>query len=215
MHGLSDKNTVLRDIRAALQATTAIPYPEERGQLSQVFPPPDEDLALLFAERLIEAKGQLIYCESVAELAENLKKLIQINGWRHVYAWEKDIQLFLQTHDIREARIGKQLDRAEVGLTTCEALVARTGSILLSSRQASGRSLSIFPPIHSVLTHHKQLYYDLSEALQATQTHYQNKMPTMLSITTGPSRTADIEKTLVQGAHGPKELYVLFLDNQT
>jgi L-lactate dehydrogenase complex protein LldG len=214
MQKIADKDKVLQDIRAALQQATAIPYPDERGQLSQVFPPPDDDLAFIFAQRLIEAKGQLIYCESVTELADNLKQLIQINGWRHVYAWEKDIQKFLQSHDIREARIGKQLDRAEVGLTTCEALVARTGSILLSSRQASGRSLSIFPPIHIVLTHHKQLYYDLSEALQATQDTYKNKMPSMLSITTGPSRTADIEKTLVQGAHGPKELYVLFLDNQ-
>jgi L-lactate dehydrogenase complex protein LldG len=145
-------------------------------------------------------------------MAENLKILIKDKGWRHLYVWEKDLQDFLQRHDIREGRIGKQLDRAEVGLTTCEALIARTGSILLSSRTASGRTLSIFPPVHIVLAHRGQVVYDISAALEQATKQSGYKLPSMLSITTGPSRTADIEKTLVLGAHGPKELYVLFLD---
>ncbi len=209
----SSKDQVLANIRAALHTHTPLPFNQERAQLSEAIEPPyDEDLSFVFAERLIEANGQLIYCESAAEMAENLKLLIKTKGWRHVYVWEKDLQDFLQRHDIREGRIGKQLDRAEVGLTTCEALIARTGSVLLSSRTASGRTLSIFPPVHIVLAHRGQVMYDINAALEYMNKQTGYKLPSMLSITTGPSRTADIEKTLVLGAHGPKELYVLFLD---
>ena len=209
----SSKDEILANIRAALHTHTPVPFSNERGQLAEAIEPPyDDDLAFVFAERLVEAKGQLIYCESAQEMADNLKNLIQDKGWRHIYIWEKDLQDFFQRHDIREGRIGKQLDRAEVGLTTCEALIARTGSVLLSSRNASGRTLSIFPPIHIVLAHRGQIVYDIDAALERAAKLAGNKLPSMLSITTGPSRTADIEKTLVQGAHGPKELYVLFLD---
>jgi L-lactate dehydrogenase complex protein LldG len=41
---------------------------------------------------------------------------------------------------------------------------------------------------------------------------YNNEIPSMISLTTGPSRTADIEKTLVVGVHGPKEVFVFLID---
>lgn len=209
----SSKDEILARIRTALQEHTAVPFSDERGQITEVIEPPyDEDLGIVFAERLIEAKGQLIYCASATEMAANLKAIIKDKNWRHVYVWEKDLQDFLQRHDIREGRIGRQLDRAEVGLTTCEALIARTGSVLISNRSASGRTLSIFPPVHIVLAHRGQLVYDIEEGISRAVKQAGNHIPSMLSLTTGPSRTADIEKTLVEGAHGPKELYVLFLD---
>lgn len=208
----SSKVEILTNIRLALQQKTEQPFPKEMANTSALLEPLDDDLAFKFAERLLLANGKLIFCENVKELARNLVSLIRKNNWRHVYAWEKDIQDFLHRYDIREGRIGKQLDRSEVGLTTCEALIARTGSVLLSSAQASGRSLSIFPPIHIVLAHTDQLYYDLDDALKMLPTWYDKKIPSMLTIASGPSRTADIEKTLVQGAHGPTELYVFLLN---
>jgi L-lactate dehydrogenase complex protein LldG len=212
----SSKTEILANIRLALQQKTEQPFPAETASntalLEPLLEPLDDDLALKFAERLVLTNGKLIYCESVEELATYLISLIRVHNWRHVYTWEKDIQNFLQRYDIREGRIGKQLERSEVGLTTCEALIARTGSVLLSSQQGSGRSLSIFPPVHIVLAHTNQLFYDLDDALKMLPTWYGNKMPSMLTIASGPSRTADIEKTLVQGAHGPKELYVFLLN---
>jgi L-lactate dehydrogenase complex protein LldG len=55
---------------------------------------------------------------------------------------------------------------------------------------------------------------DIGDALNIVQERYPNKMPTMISTTTGPSRTADIEKTLVLGAHGPREIFVILIDDQ-
>jgi L-lactate dehydrogenase complex protein LldG len=212
----SSKNEILTNIRLALQQKTMQPFPSENTQNSTqnaaLLEPLDDDLAFKFAERLLLTNGKLIFCENTKELATYLISLIRENNWRHIYTWEKDIQDFLQRHDIREGRIGKQLERSEVGLTTCEALIARTGSVLLSSQQGSGRSLSIFPPVHIVLAHTEQIYYDLDDALKMLPEWYGNQMPSMLTLASGPSRTADIEKTLVQGAHGPKELYVFLLN---
>ena len=89
-------------------------------------------------------------------------------------------------------------------------MVARTGSVLVSSASQSGRQLNVFPPIHIVLAHVSQLVNYLDEALVAIQQKYGNHLPSIISTITGPSRTADIEKTLVLGAHGPKE-FVVFL----
>jgi L-lactate dehydrogenase complex protein LldG len=101
---------------------------------------------------------------------------------------------------------------ADAGLTVCEALVARTGSVLVSSRLASGRSLSVFPPAHIVVAYADQLVPDIEDALALLSDKYGSSIPSMIGLITGPSRTADIEKTLVLGAHGPKEIYVFLVD---
>jgi len=100
-----------------------------------------------------------------------------------------------------------------VGITYCEALVARNGSVLVSNGTAAGRRLSIYPHIHIVIAYTSQLVLDLKDGFKVLKEKYPENMPSMVSNITGPSRTADIEKTLVLGAHGPKELYVFLLEN--
>ena len=106
----------------------------------------------------------------------------------------------------------KDFEQAEVGFTLCEALIARNGSILLSNAGMAGRRLSIYPPIHIVLAYSSQLVPELKDGLKLIKSKYGHKLPSMITTVTGPSRTADIEKTLVLGAHGPKELFVFLLD---
>ncbi len=106
----------------------------------------------------------------------------------------------------------KDFDQAEVGLTLCEALIARNGSILLSNANMAGRRLSIYPPVHIVLAYTSQLMTDLKDGFKHIKSKYGNQLPSMITTVSGPSRTADIEKTLVLGAHGPKELFVFLLD---
>jgi len=84
---------------------------------------------------------------------------------------------------------------------------------MVSSRQASGRRLNVYPPAHIVLAYVSQLVPDIKHALANIKTKYADKLPSMISLITGPSRTADIEKTLVMGAHGPKDLYLFLVDD--
>jgi len=90
--------------------------------------------------------------------------------------------------------------------------VARTGSVLVSGATASGRRLSIYPDQHLVLARPRQVVAEIGEALAVVQARYGAAMPSMVSLTSGPSRTADIEKTLVLGAHGPRRLALFLLE---
>ena len=78
----------------------------------------------------------------------------------------------------------------------------------------AGRQIFVHPEIHLVLAYSSQLVGDLKDALLKLKKKYDPKMPSMVTLITGPSRTADIEKTLVMGAHGPKELYVFLLEDR-
>src|SRR5262249_52737176 len=103
------------------------------------------------------------------------------------------------------------LEGCSVGITVCDALVAQTGSVLVTSRTAGGRALSVLPPHHVVLARSSQLLADLPEAMIFLKKLYAPTYPSFISFITGPSRTGDIERILVLGAHGPKKMTVFCL----
>jgi L-lactate dehydrogenase complex protein LldG len=105
------------------------------------------------------------------------------------------------------------LASCDVAITGCECLIARTGSIVLSSGQPSGRTTSVYAPIHICIAGVNQLVYDIRDALQFMKDKYGQQLPSVISLATGPSRTADIEKTLVVGVHGPKEVYLFLVED--
>ena len=85
---------------------------------------------------------------------------------------------------------------------------------MVSTGQMAGRQIFIYPEIHIVLAYASQLVTDIKDALVNLRKKYDHRMPSMVTLITGPSRTADIEKTLVMGAHGPRELYVFLLEDR-
>lgn len=100
----------------------------------------------------------------------------------------------------------------DLGVTGCDCLVAQTGSIVISTLSAGGRALSVLPPTHLVIARQEQLVPDLASAMALLRKRYDRRWPSAFSVITGPSRTADIEKILVMGAHGPKRLALYFAD---
>jgi L-lactate dehydrogenase complex protein LldG len=98
-----------------------------------------------------------------------------------------------------------------VGITACDALIAQTGSILLTAHSAGGRALSVLPPHHVVVAQSNQLVPDLPAAFELLQTKYRDHYPSFITFITGPSRTGDIERILVLGAHGPRVLTLILL----
>jgi L-lactate dehydrogenase complex protein LldG len=81
------------------------------------------------------------------------------------------------------------------------------------SSQNSGRITSVYAPVHICVAYTSQMVYDISEALAFLQLKYKKALPSFITFATGPSRTADIEKTLVVGVHGPKEVYLFLVDD--
>jgi L-lactate dehydrogenase complex protein LldG len=86
---------------------------------------------------------------------------------------------------------------------------------MVSSGSESGRQMNVYPPVHIILAKSGQLVAYPVDALQAILEKYKGDVPSCISLVSGPSRTADIEKTLVLGAHGPKALYVFIYDEES
>ncbi len=206
----TSKEKLLKKIRQALLEKRDNPYPNLENLPH--YAPDDELLEVVFAEQFTAVSGQFDFCEDEFQFIESLLTLAEERNWRKIYCWEPALQAILKQYEYPFFETDKDFEQAEVGFTLCEALVARNGSILLSNANMAGRRLSIYPPVHIVLAYTSQLVPDLKDAFALIKQKYGNNMPSMISTVTGPSRTADIEKTLVLGAHGPKELFVFLLD---
>lgn len=165
-----------------------------------------------FGEQFSRLLGRFVYCADPAEFGQQLEQLIAHRKWEHVYWNEENLNTLLPTQ-LAAAGSCSSLANADAAITTCEALIARTGSILLSSAGQSGRTTSVYAPVHLCVAFTDQLVYDVRDGLQLVKQRYQGKLPSLVTFATGPSRTADIEKTLVVGVHGPKEVYVFLVEN--
>jgi L-lactate dehydrogenase complex protein LldG len=206
------KERMLKKIRQALLQKRDQPYATVEDQ--SLYPAYEDSLAVLFAQQLTQVKGQFVFCEDELQLVEQLVLLAEQEKWNQIYVWEKPIQRVLDSVGFPYMGTDEGLEGAEVGITGCEVLIARTGSVLVTNANASGRRLSVYPPVHIVVARSSQLVLDLEEALKLVDSRYGTTTPSLISVITGPSRTADIEKTLVLGAHGPKSLYVFLIDDQ-
>lgn len=206
----TSKERLLKKIRKALLEKRDNPYPNLEDLPH--YPAPEDIPEVLFAEEFTTAAGQFVFCEDEIQFIDHLLNLAEERKWHKIYCWEPQLQEILQKYDYPFFETDKDFEQAEVGLTLCEVLIARNGSIMLSNAEAAGRRLSIYPPVHIVIAYTSQLVLDLKDAFKILKDKYSNKLPSMISTVTGPSRTADIEKTLVMGAHGPKEIFVFLLE---
>ena len=211
MKETTSKEKMLKKIRKALLEKRDNPYPNLED--SSVYEPYTEYLDVLFAEQLSLVAGKFVFCEDELQFVENLLLLADEKGWRKIYCWEPPLQKVLEHFEFPFFSTDTDfIAQAEVGITLCESLVARNGSVIVSNGNEAGRRLSIYPHCHIVVAYTSQLVLDLKDAFKLLKTKYDTDLPSMISAVTGPSRTADIEKTLVLGAHGPKEVIVFLLE---
>ena len=227
---MSERENIMNRIRAALRSPA--PRPGSHGVVShappvkkpaadsvqQWLPPGGESSAEqleYFRARSAELKTDFQLLGSVEEAKAALVKLAALEKWTriatHNGTWTNAAAQWLGLpvlktsggYDVNE------LEACDAGITECEALVAQTGSVIVTSRDSGGRALSVLPPHHVVLARREQLVRDLSAGFALVQKKYSPKYPSMISVVTGPSRTGDIERILVLGAHGPKKLTII------
>lgn len=211
MEESSSREKVLKNIRNALlnRQDKAV---RDLDFSSSVFYDFEDPLDVTFAQELTKSSGNFIFCDSIEKFTSKLRSLMEEKNWDFIQCTDKKIHLLLKQARIPYKYSESGLMEAEAGLTGCEYLIARFGSIVVSSRGQSGRRMNIFPETHLVLAFTSQIVPDIKDAMVNLRKKYQNALPSMITVITGPSRTADIEKTLVMGAHGPKNLYVFLVD---
>lgn len=213
MEESTSREKVLKRVRDALIEKTDPPYPNLDSE-SSIYTPIEEPLDVTFAQELINVSGKFVYCEDNDEFLSNLQSFILEKEWPVLYCFDPALQNFLRNGGIPFESNPKNISEARLGITRCEHLIARLGTIMVSSKLSPGRQITVFPEIHLVIAYPSQLVPDLKHAFQSLRKKYKSDYPSMVSLITGPSRTADIEKTLVMGAHGPKELYVFLIENE-
>src|ERR1039458_10706823 len=162
---------------------------------------------------LLQADFQML--NSAGEMGRALVRLRDAGGWKRAACHSGMLpDAICPILDLPLLRTDRPydvhaLEACDVGISECDALIAQTGSVLVTSRSAGGRALSVLPPHHVVLAQRDQLVPDLPAAFDLVKKKYADNYPSMISFITGPSRTGDIERILVLGAHGPKKLTVL------
>ena len=204
------RENILKKIRRALTHSTPLPFPQSDGN-QQVFQPLQQEIEVEFAEQFTRLQGKFIFCINQQELAFQLSSLVKKQNWEKVFCLE-DKLIDPVASQISDRIVKTDLASCDASITGCEYLVARTGTLVMSSVQTSGRTASVYAPVHICIAFTSQLVYDLKDALQAAKNKYGNNLPSMVTFATGPSRTADIEKTLVVGVHGPKEVYLFLVE---
>lgn len=235
----SARDVILGRVREALRSVAPLPHMRSQAAVSAAAAGPG-GLTILPAEaaRPWLPDGGETLGEQVGILIGNLEKLrAQVHctldleaaadlvatmardrGWKQV-AWHDHpavapvaSRLPCESHRVDESGFEKnRLEACDAGITTCDAAVAQTGSIVVSSATCGGRGLSILPHVHVVLVPIDRVVGTLADALDQMRERHAGRMPSMVSFITGPSRTGDIERILVLGAHGPKELVVIIV----
>ncbi|RLD81843.1 MAG: hypothetical protein DRJ15_03235 [Bacteroidetes bacterium] len=213
MDDTTSREKVLKSIRNALISKLDNPYQNVDFD-SPVFEQVSDSPEIVFAQEFIKVAGKFVYCSDDAEFAETLQSVMAQNHWPSVHCIDEGLQKLLIPSGVQVTDNDEDFDNMKTGLTRCEYLIARLGSVMVSSAHTSGRRMNVFPEVHLVYALASQLVPDLKDALKAMKEKYGQDLPSMINLITGPSRTADIEKTLVMGAHGPKELYVFLVDDQ-
>jgi len=192
---------------------TVAPSAQTREWLPPTGDPFEERLAR-FRTNATELKATFHLVSDRDELAGRLLELRDAEGWKKVASHSGELtDAACSTLGLPVCRTDKsfdvnELETCDAGITECEALVAQTGSVLVTNRSSGGRALSVLPPHHVVLARREQLLRDLPEAFELLKKKYAANYPSMISFITGPSRTGDIERILVLGAHGPKKLTI-------
>ena len=224
---MNTRDSILARVREALRGGSSGHLAEKEtelaggsGDVRRFLPQVPADFAgqvALFAERSESLKTEFLSCADEAAASAQLKLLSDREGWESVaFPADSEIQGLLTDISIAKLEVSRStaktdLEKVSAGITGCDALVAQTGSVLLTARSGGGRALSVLPVHHVVVATSSQLVPDLPAAFDLLERKYAPDFPSFMTFITGPSRTGDIERVLVLGAHGPRKLTVILV----
>ena len=219
---MSSRHNILQRLRKAQPAKTFLRAPDHRdAALYRDYPEADNDLAACFGKQLEALSGEFYRVPDEKAAADQLLQLRASTEKGGIMAHGDPLIESVFSHLNGLADLTREPDatdisseefaRFQIGVTAADFLAARTGSIFLRTHTAGGRRLSALPPFHIVLAKSSQIVPSIDAVFPRLEK--QEGEWSYGVFITGPSRTADIEKILVLGAHGPKRLAVILIDD--
>ncbi len=216
---MSSRENILGRIRTETSTMAEV----ERPPVPEVWPrtnPSTDEMIERFISEIEAVQGEVIRCTSFEDAREKLATLLDENDWNTIGAVERPICRELLS-GLPEERVAwerenpdpKQMAQLPVGLVTAGKLLADTGSCLVSCDTPEQRLMCYLPSNCIVAAWVEQLVEHLPAAWDEVRASAAEPgRRGEFVIITGPSRTADIEKILILGVHGPKRLIVLLID---
>ncbi len=219
------REQILSRLRQAREGLPdASPRPEQYQPVMTVEDESPQGLLSRFRTELEGLQGEVYLVADEEAALDKTLSLLAESGARHALTWNwshiplpgldralanAGIEALQPTPDNREA-----CEAAEAGISGADAAIAATGSLVVSTAAGMGRLATLLPPQHIVLLRQEQLLPCLEDwvALQRAEELTRLGSRSNLCIITGPSRTADIEKNLVLGVHGPGLLQVVVVE---
>jgi L-lactate dehydrogenase complex protein LldG len=213
MNAVNDKERMLKSVRDALIERAENPF---RGLdlETDVYHDFKNGLDIEFAENFIRNGGKFVYCEGIQEAVDSIRFFTQQENWEKIYCAEETLQRILTHAGLPFTDNPNELIIQKVGMTTCDFLIARTGSIMFSSQSASGRRILSVLDTQIVIGTVAQIQPDLKTAFKLIKEKFTVKMPSMFSIVNGLSRIQDIDGDIQQGL-GAKQLFLFLIDTTT
>jgi L-lactate dehydrogenase complex protein LldG len=230
LHNNSEaRESILRSIRSHLAAS--VPHDEREtashhvsvrtdspGQVPAV-PVSNGSLARMFKENLEAVDGHCVVAQNEVEIARELTAIIsgiQQTGLRGRRIAISDVPMIERLMHLTDLEVDEltvtpnaiDLFGFDVGITTAQAAIAETGTLVLDAARERHRLISLVPPVHIAIVDAVNIYQTLGETLSVLHKS-RDDVSAAITFITGPSRTADIELTLAIGVHGPQELYMI------
>lgn len=224
----NSRDKILSKLRAARQ-----PFPDAPPRPKAYLPvtPLDDDSpgALLerFTAELTRLNGQVFVADDDAAARDCVLELVRAQNAQAILAWDfryipvdglegtlRDAGIVVHDPDIHDefrAETLTTLEAVPVGLTGADGAAATTGSLIVSTGPGKGRIPTVLPRVHIAVIDSNQIVPRIEDWVAHIRAqHLQPVLNTSnLCFITGPSRTADIEKNLVLGMHGPELLQVV------
>lgn len=222
----SSRDRILNQLRAARR-----PFPDAPPRPDHYQPAvrmaPDEDLLTRFTAELERLNGQVFTAADDAEAIAHALEVLRLHQTTHALTWDfahipvagladalraESIQLTQpDIHGEARAETLTAIEPAQMGITGADAAIAGTGTLVVLAAPGKGRIPTVLPPAHLAIITRDQLYPRMENWIAAQRAEGLESIRTAsnLCLITGPSRTADIEKNLVLGMHGPGALYVI------
>jgi len=176
--------------------------------------------------------GEFHFCESGTAVLSLLTQIIRSSA-KHVAVSQHEIckrlavaqsleaqlpEVGLLVEDIESensfdrTRLRNSLAQVQLSITGAEYLIAESGTIVSVAGAQASRQISLLPSIHVILATPQQIFPNMAELFLEIQRTHGTKLPgSALTFITGPSRTADIEKVLIKGVHGPMRLVLIMV----
>ena len=181
------------------------------------------DLIELFKQNLEAVDGHCIVAHSKGEIAGTLTQIIsalqktKLRAQRIAVSDAPEVERLMHMTDLEIEELGiapnaSDIFSFDVGITTAQAAIAETGTLVLDSARERHRLVSLVPPVHIAIVDASTIRATLGETLTMLQNG--EELSPAVTFITGPSRTGDIELTLTIGVHGPQEVYVIINQSQ-